>query len=48
MGCYAQLKPEEISKIKGVDLVLGNNEKFKLKQYISDLDNLENTQIIHK
>ena len=29
MGCYAQLKPKEIAKIKGVNLVLGNNEKFK-------------------
>ena len=30
MGCYAQLKPEEISNILGVDLVLGANEKFQL------------------
>ena len=30
MGCYAQLKPEEISNIPGVDLVLGANEKFQL------------------
>ena len=30
MGCYAQLKPEEISNIHGVDLVLGANEKFQL------------------
>ena len=34
IGCYAQLKPLEISKIKGVSLVLGNNEKFKLIQYL--------------
>ena len=33
MGCYAQLKPKEIKKIKGVNLILGNNEKFKLKNY---------------
>ena len=34
IGCYAQLKPEEISSIKGVSLVLGNNEKFKLVEYL--------------
>src|ERR1017187_788188 len=28
VGCYAQLKPEEIAKIEGVDLVLGATEKF--------------------
>ena len=32
MGCYAQLKPKEIAQIEGVDLVLGNNEKFKIYQ----------------
>ena len=48
MGCYAQLKPKEISQIKGVNLVLGNNEKFKLTKYLSDLTNNTNTTIIHK
>lgn len=33
-GCYAQLKPEEISKIKGVNLVLGANEKFEVQEYL--------------
>ncbi len=33
-GCYAQLKPEEISQIEGVDLVLGSNEKFDILSYI--------------
>jgi threonylcarbamoyladenosine tRNA methylthiotransferase MtaB len=37
VGCYAQLKPEEISNIEGVDLVLGASEKFKLLNYLSDL-----------
>ncbi len=32
-GCYAQLRPEEISKIEGVDLVLGSNEKFDVFNY---------------
>ena len=34
IGCYAQLKTSEISKIKGVDLVLGASEKFNLDQFI--------------
>ena len=35
-GCYAQLSPERVSKIEGVDLVLGSNEKADLVQYLSD------------
>lgn len=35
-GCYAQLKPEEIASIAGVDVVLGANEKFDIKLYISN------------
>ncbi|RLD62330.1 MAG: tRNA (N(6)-L-threonylcarbamoyladenosine(37)-C(2))-methylthiotransferase MtaB [Bacteroidetes bacterium] len=37
-GCYAQLKPEELSKIPGVDLVLGNNEKFNISNYLNNSD----------
>ncbi len=37
VGCYAQLKPEAISAIPGVDLVLGASEKFKLLNYLDDL-----------
>ena len=37
IGCYAQLKPEEIANIPGVDLVLGAAEKFRLLDYIDDL-----------
>ncbi|MGD1006352.1 MAG: tRNA (N(6)-L-threonylcarbamoyladenosine(37)-C(2))-methylthiotransferase MtaB [Ignavibacteriaceae bacterium] len=36
-GCYAQLRPEEISKIHGVDAVLGNVEKFNFFFWIEDL-----------
>ena len=36
-GCYAQLKPKEISEIPGVDLVLGAAEKFNLPQHIKEL-----------
>ena len=35
-GCYAQLAPEKISKIEGVDLVLGSNEKANLIQFLSE------------
>lgn len=35
VGCYAQLKPQEISSIEGVDVVLGATEKFKLLNYIN-------------
>ena len=40
-GCYAQLKPEEIANIEGVDLVLGANEKVILTDFI---DNIEKKQ----
>jgi len=33
IGCYAQLRPEEIASIEGVDLVLGSNEKFNIFNY---------------
>jgi threonylcarbamoyladenosine tRNA methylthiotransferase MtaB len=37
IGCYAQLKPEELAVVDGVDLVLGATEKFKVTDYINDL-----------
>jgi len=37
IGCYAQLKPEEISNIEGVDLVLGAAQKFRILDFIDDL-----------
>jgi threonylcarbamoyladenosine tRNA methylthiotransferase MtaB len=37
VGCYAQLKPEELANVSGVDLVLGATEKFKVTDYIRDL-----------
>lgn len=36
IGCYAQLKPQEIAAIPGVDLVLGAAEKFNIEQYLTD------------
>ena len=38
-GCYAQLKPDEIAHIEGVDFVLGQNEKFHLTEFIEQLEN---------
>ncbi len=37
IGCYAQLKPEQLAAVDGVDLVLGATEKFKIADYINDL-----------
>ncbi|MCQ0111252.1 threonylcarbamoyladenosine tRNA methylthiotransferase MtaB [Zhouia amylolytica] len=37
VGCYAQLKPEELADVEGVDLVLGATEKFKITDYLNDL-----------
>ncbi|HEX7366019.1 MAG TPA: tRNA (N(6)-L-threonylcarbamoyladenosine(37)-C(2))-methylthiotransferase MtaB [Pelobium sp.] len=46
VGCYAQLKPQEIANIDGVDMVLGAAEKFRIVEYISDLSKNPKT-IIH-
>lgn len=44
-GCFAQLRPEEVADIDGVDLVLGANEKFNLFAYLDALHKQEKTQI---
>ena len=44
-GCYAQLKPKEISEIEGVDLVLGAAEKFNLAKHIKDYDKSQGAKI---
>ncbi len=41
-GCYAQLRPEEISRIEGVDVVLGSKEKFN---FFSTIDNFEKKEL---
>lgn len=48
VGCYAQLKPEEISGIPGVDVVLGAAEKFRIIEYISDLTKQPKTKIYNQ
>lgn len=37
-GCYAQLRPEEIQKIEGVDLILGSKEKFEIFNFVDSLE----------
>ncbi len=44
-GCYAQLKPNEIASIPGVDLVLGAAEKFNIVQHLSELSKGDSTKI---
>jgi threonylcarbamoyladenosine tRNA methylthiotransferase MtaB len=45
VGCYAQLKPQELSSIPGVDLVLGTNEKFGLGEYVTDFEKRQKAEI---
>lgn len=46
VGCYAQLKPKDISEIPGVDMVLGAAEKFNILEHINDLTKNEKT-VVH-
>jgi len=45
VGCYSQLKPEEVGHIEGVDLVLGTQEKFHIPAYLGDLQKNKTTKI---
>lgn len=45
-GCYAQLKPEEVAHIEGVDLVLGTEQKLDIFQYLDDLSKKEKGTVI--
>ena len=49
-GCYAQLQPEQISQIEGVDYVLGQNEKYDIPQLIEEIEkhaSIASTQETH-
>ena len=46
VGCYAQLQPEELADVNGVDLVLGATEKFKITDYLNQLTK-NDTALIH-
>jgi threonylcarbamoyladenosine tRNA methylthiotransferase MtaB len=48
IGCYAQLKPEEISRIEGVDLVLGAQEKFNISNYLKDTAKKKNPVLLNQ
>ncbi len=48
VGCYAQLKPKEISEIPGVNSVLGAAEKFQLFDYLGSFEPKETTEIYHQ
>lgn len=45
IGCYAQLKPEEIAGIYGVDMVLGASEKFKIVEHFQNLEKKDQTAV---
>jgi threonylcarbamoyladenosine tRNA methylthiotransferase MtaB len=45
-GCYAQLKPGDVAKIEGVDLVIGSAQKLDIISYLSSLDKKEKGEII--
>ncbi len=47
IGCYAQLKPEAIASIEGVDLVLGAQDKFSLVDHLGNLEKRTEPQIVH-
>jgi len=47
VGCYAQLKPQEIAQIPGVDLVLGAAEKFRILDYVDDLSKAPGNGLVH-
>jgi len=45
IGCYAQLKPDEIAQIYGVDMVLGTSEKFKIVEHFNDIEKKETAEV---
>jgi threonylcarbamoyladenosine tRNA methylthiotransferase MtaB len=46
IGCFAQLNPSEIEKIEGVDIILGNDNKHKLFEYIENLNQHKKNEVI--
>ncbi len=48
VGCYAQLKPKEISDIPGVDMVLGAAEKFRIIEFLTDLTKTSKTLVLNQ
>jgi threonylcarbamoyladenosine tRNA methylthiotransferase MtaB len=48
IGCYAQLKPEEIAQIPGVDMVLGANEKFNVLEHLDSMEQKGQTKVAYE
>ena len=48
IGCYAQLKPDAVASIEGVDLVLGMQQKFDIIQHLASLEKEKETKVFHK
>ena len=47
LGCYAQLKPQQIAEINGVNLVIGDKEKLSVARHVIENYNKTNVQVIH-
>ena len=47
IGCYAQLKPDEIANLDGVDMVLGAEEKFNLLDHLDEIKMSKNTTVFN-
>ena len=45
-GCYAQLKPGDVAQIKGVDVVLGAEQKSDLLRYLGNLQNMKKERLL--
>lgn len=46
IGCFSQIRPDELAKIKGVDLVLGNNDKFQILNHLKKFETENSTETI--
>ncbi len=47
IGCYSQINPDEIADISGVDIILGTNEKYRIKEYIENLIDKKSSAVIN-
>ena len=47
IGCYSQMAADEISKIKGIDLIIGTEHKFQIADYLNDLHKRTESLVIH-
>ncbi|HED09630.1 MAG TPA: MiaB/RimO family radical SAM methylthiotransferase, partial [Caldithrix abyssi] len=47
IGCYAQMAVEDIRRIEGVDLIMGNEHKMQLADYVETLDKMSEPRVVH-